>query len=164
MKVINKNDVLAAGDAGAGGTLAKSHESENAILAGFTVQSPFTPVLLATFQSERCCYSVLKTPIVSDLRSLIAGQKLSEDVTKFYIGCIALALEFVHKEGFMVRLVEPNSIMVAGNGYPILSDFRLAKRMDGNRSFTICGELLYMAPEMVTGEVRGGGAGVAGRT
>lgn len=30
-----------------------------------------------------------------------------------------------------------------------ICDFRYAKRMDGSQSYTICGDPLYFAPEMV---------------
>ena len=77
---------------------------------------------------------------------------MGEADAKFYISCVILALEFLEKEGYMTRMVNPSSIMVTGMGFPILSDLRYCKKMDGQRSFTVCGEQTYMAPEMITGE------------
>ena len=94
---------------------------------------------------------VLKTPIVTDLCSLIDPAKgLSEEVSKFYVACILLALDYMETEGYMIRMVNPPAVMVSSQGYAILSDFRYAKLMTGNRQYTMCGDQSYMAPEMVS--------------
>mmetsp|Transcript_2407 Transcript_2407/g.4345 ORF Transcript_2407/g.4345 Transcript_2407/m.4345 type:complete len:1062 (+) Transcript_2407:50-3235(+) len=142
----NKSGVLECGS-------GPSHEKMRKLLSSFEKQSCFVPILLATFQSEKCCYSILKTPVVTDLTYLMGeGGKMNEVEAKFYLACLVLALEFLEKEGYMVRMISPSSIMISAGGFPVLSNLRFCKKMDGQRSFTMCGEQTYMAPEMITGE------------
>ena len=144
LKIINKQQVKKNQE-------ESSVENERAILATFMKQSSFVPSLLATFQTNGACYMVLKTPIVTDLCSLIDPAKgLSEEVSKFYVACILLALDYMETEGYMIRMVNPPAVMVSSQGYAILSDFRYAKLMTGNRQYTMCGDQSYMAPEMVS--------------
>lgn len=40
--------------------------------------------------------------------------------------------------------------MLTETGHIKLVDFGLSKRLNGDRTFTICGSLEYMAPEVIT--------------
>jgi len=149
LKIISKKEVSAEQQ-------NKVVENEREILASFQKQSPFLPCLLASFQSFGACYMVMKTPIVTDLCSMIDPlQGLDEEVVKFYTACLLLALEYMENEGYMIRMVNPQSIMISQQGYAMLSDLRYAKKMTGNRQYTMCGEQSYVASEAwMTGEER----------
>lgn len=57
---------------------------------------------------------------------LIKYDTFSEDVTRFYIGEIALAIEAVHKLGFIHRDIKPDNILIDRSGHVKLSDFGLS--------------------------------------
>lgn len=57
---------------------------------------------------------------------LIKYDTFSEDVTRFYIGEIALAIEAVHKLGFIHRDIKPDNILIDRTGHVKLSDFGLS--------------------------------------
>lgn len=128
-------------------------EKERQILGEFESQSPFVPILLGSFQTSTSCFSVFQHPISLDLGSVMGDStvKIKSDDAKFYISCIVLALKFLEKEGYMVRMVNPSSVMLSHKGYPILSTLTHCKKLTGQKSFTICGEQAYMAPEMISG-------------
>ena len=52
--------------------------------------------------------------------------------------------------GLMHRFINPSSIYITSRGVPKFTDFRYAKCMDGSLSYTICGDPLYFAPEIIT--------------
>jgi protein kinase A len=49
----------------------------------------------------------------------------------------------------MHRFVTPEAIYITDKGVPMLSDMRYSKRMDGTKSFTICGDPLFFSPEII---------------
>lgn len=57
---------------------------------------------------------------------LIKYDTFSEDVTRFYIGEITLAIEAVHKLGFIHRDIKPDNILIDKTGHVKLSDFGLS--------------------------------------
>ena len=63
--------------------------------------------------------------------------------------CIYSAVAALHDIGVMHRFINPGSIYINMHGVPKLTDLRYCKLMDGQKSFTICGDPLYFAPEIV---------------
>lgn len=57
---------------------------------------------------------------------LIKYDVFSEDVTRFYMAECVLALEAVHKLGFIHRDIKPDNILIDKNGHVKLSDFGLS--------------------------------------
>jgi len=55
---------------------------------------------------------------------------LSEDVTRFYIAEVALAIWFVHQLNYVHRDLKPDNILLDKNGHVKLSDFGLCKGVD----------------------------------
>uniref|UniRef100_A0A7S2QVC4 cGMP-dependent protein kinase n=1 Tax=Triparma pacifica TaxID=91992 RepID=A0A7S2QVC4_9STRA len=147
MKAFNKKAVLESGE-------SKGLEQERSILSSFDGQSPFIPILLGTFQTSTCCFSVLQQPLCLDLGTLMGDDEttLTEEDAKFYISCIVMGIGFLQKEGYMMRMVNPSSILMSQNGYPILANLTKCKKLTGQKSFTMCGDQAYMAPEMITSE------------
>ncbi|GLC62245.1 hypothetical protein PLESTB_001861800 [Pleodorina starrii] len=76
-------------------------------------------------------------------------QGMSEDLAKFYIGSIVLALEYLHNNNIVYRDLKPENVFIDGSGYVKLGDFGFAKVLEnGNRTYT-CGTPGYVAPENV---------------
>lgn len=67
---------------------------------------------------------------------LIKYDTFSEDVTRFYIAECVLAIEAVHKLGFIHRDIKPDNILIDKDGHVKLSDFGLStgfhKQHDSN--------------------------------
>jgi len=74
-----------------------------------------------------------------------------------YAGCILLALEHIHSQGYAYRDLKPENIIIGVDGYIKVVDFGFAKAVpylhkSGQmqyRTFTLCGTPDYMAPEVV---------------
>lgn len=75
---------------------------------------------------------------------------LSEEVVKFYIASIVLALEYLHENKVIYRDLKPENVLIDQQGYPKLGDFGFAKVLKrGKKTYTFCGTPGYVAPENV---------------
>lgn len=78
---------------------------------------------------------------------------MSEDATRFYAGCMVLALEWMHARNIIFRDLKPENVALDEVGYGKLIDFGFAKDISKTfRTFTFCGSPFYMAPEVVASE------------
>ncbi|CAD6572712.1 MAG: Serine/threonine-protein kinase [Cyphobasidiales sp. Tagirdzhanova-0007] len=83
--------------------------------------------LYYSFQDASHLYLLMEFLPGGDLMTmLIKYDTFSEDVTRFYIGEIALAIEAVHKLGFIHRDIKPDNILIDKTGHVKLSDFGLS--------------------------------------
>lgn len=83
--------------------------------------------LYYSFQDTSYLYLLMEFLPGGDLMTmLIKYDTFSEDVTRFYIGEIALAIEAVHRLGFIHRDIKPDNILIDKKGHIKLSDFGLS--------------------------------------
>lgn len=75
---------------------------------------------------------------------------MDENLAKFYIGSIVLALEYLHHNNIVYRDLKPENVFIDLQGFVKLGDFGFAKILEkGNRTYTFCGTPGYVAPENV---------------
>lgn len=72
--------------------------------------SPWVVKLFTTFQDVNFLYMLMEFLPGGDLMTMLIKYEIfSEDITRFYIAEIVLAIEAVHKLGFIHRYVTPES-------------------------------------------------------
>jgi serine/threonine protein kinase len=81
---------------------------------------------------------------------------LQHEVTDQFFTQLADALQYAHEQGIIHRDIKPGNIMVDRRGNVFLTDFGIAKLMEGSIHFTpsgaITGTPAYMSPEQAEGE------------
>jgi serine/threonine protein kinase len=71
---------------------------------------------------------------------------------------LAEAVDHAHQRNVIHRDLKPANVLLAGDGRPLITDFGLAKLLDGDTSLSVSGAILgtasYMAPEQAEGRTR----------
>jgi WD40 repeat protein len=72
-----------------------------------------------------------------------------------WVKAIAEAIHYAHERGILHRDLKPFNILIDANDQPRVTDFGLAKRLEGDSELTVSGQVLgspnYMPPEQATG-------------
>ncbi|GJM90877.1 hypothetical protein PR202_ga07198 [Eleusine coracana subsp. coracana] len=68
---------------------------------------------------------------------------------------VVVALEELHQKSILYRGVSADILMLDRSGHLQVVDFRFAKKLDGERTYTICGIADSLAPEIVVGRGHG---------
>jgi len=95
---------------------------------------------------------------------LIEGGSLAERLSELradpraaarLIATVARAVQHAHERGILHRDLKPSNILIDDQGRPLVADFGLARRVEGDSELTQTGSVLgtpsYMAPEQATG-------------
>lgn len=89
------------------------------------------------------------------------GQAARPDVLRAIAGAVATvarAVQYAHDRGVLHRDLKPNNVLVDGSGGLFLTDFGLARLMEGDSTLTrtraVLGTPAYMAPEQARGDTR----------
>lgn len=79
------------------------------------------------------------------------NKRFCEDVARYYIAEIILAIEHLHKHDVVYRDLKPENILVDAHGHLKLTDFGLSKQINDDLELTdsFCGSHAYMTPEML---------------
>eukprot|EP00898_Chlorokybus_atmophyticus_P003976 jgi/Chlat1/457/Chrsp103S00975 len=96
-------------------------------------------------------------PCLSPSVDVLQGMK--EQVCRFYVASLVLALEYLHSHGIVYRDLKPENVLLDASGFIKLGDFGFAKVLLGiDRTYTFCGTPGYVAPESIL--AKGYGTGV----
>ncbi len=103
-------------------------------------------------------YVVLELLEGGSLQDRLAGDPQTGRNAAELLHAIALAVDFAHQSGIIHRDLKPSNILFSADGVPKITDFGLAKRVDGDDGQTLSGQVMgspsYMAPEQARGDSR----------
>ena len=111
------------------------------------------PAMLCTFASPLALFSLFKTRVAGELSHFmeVMGGKIPPECARYIAACVIAALERLHSQlGVVYRSLSPDTLAVDEHGCVCLMDFRQAKVLAGNKTFTLCGVADYLSPEQVT--------------
>uniref|UniRef100_A0A8C5QZT7 Ribosomal protein S6 kinase n=1 Tax=Leptobrachium leishanense TaxID=445787 RepID=A0A8C5QZT7_9ANUR len=118
-------------------------------------QSPFLVTLHYAFQTDTKLHLILDYINGGELFThLSQREKFMENEVRIYIGEIVLALDHLHKLGIIYRDIKLENILLDSSGHVVLTDFGLSKEFlseENERTYSFCGTIEYMAPEIVKG-------------
>uniref|UniRef100_A0A182RNN3 Non-specific serine/threonine protein kinase n=1 Tax=Anopheles funestus TaxID=62324 RepID=A0A182RNN3_ANOFN len=123
--------------------------NERNILAD--VGHAFIVKLHYAFQTPGKLYLILDFLRGGDLFTRLSKEVMfTEEDVKFYLAELALALNHLHGIGIIYRDLKPENILLDQDGHIALTDFGLSKQpLDGSKTYSFCGTVEYMAPEVV---------------
>ena len=123
---------------------------EKNILASLPTSS-FVVTLYNSFQCPQNLYMLMEVAPGGELFQRVAdNERLGLSTARFYVACIVLAIEHLHKHFICFRDLKPENLLVGGDGYLKLIDFGFARRLRaGEKAYTLCGTPYYLAPEMI---------------
>ena len=108
-------------------------------------------------------YFVMKLVTGRTLAALVKDGPLPPRRAAAYVLTIAQAIHHAHARGVLHRDVKPSNILIDADDQPLVTDFGLAKRVEGGASLTGTGAILgtpsYMSPEQAEGSQRPVGPG-----
>jgi len=115
---------------------------------------PYILRMFGHFQDKYALYVVMETASCDffQLMSNYYGDTIYWRSIKVWAAQVLLALEHVHKKGFLYRDLKPENMLLRPDGSVCLADFGLSIAISNckdNRAYSICGTVEYMCPEMV---------------
>jgi p90 ribosomal S6 kinase len=116
------------------------------------VNHPFIVRLHYAFQTEGKLYLILEFLRGGDLFTRLSKEVMfTEEDVKYYLAELALALNHLHGIGIIYRDLKPENILLDSDGHIKLTDFGLSKEsiFEENKTYSFCGTVEYMAPEVV---------------
>jgi eukaryotic-like serine/threonine-protein kinase len=97
-----------------------------------------------------------------NLARFVGQQPLAPARAARYVETIAAAIHYAHERGILHRDLKPSNVLIDANDQPRITDFGLARRLDGDSSLTLTGQVLG-SPNLMPPEQAGGGGGKVGR-
>ena len=91
-----------------------------------------------------------------NLSQLVGTRPLPPAKAARYVKLIAEAIHYAHQQGILHRDLKPSNVLVDASDQPRITDFGLAKRLEGDSSITGTGQMLgspnFMPPEQASSQ------------
>jgi hypothetical protein len=97
-----------------------------------------------------------------NLAQRVGQQPLPANKAARYVELIAEAIHYAHERGILHRDLKPSNVLIDANDQPRITDFGLARRLDGDSSLTLSGHVLG-SPNFMPPEQAGAKRGKVGR-
>ncbi|KAF9945989.1 hypothetical protein BGZ70_003460, partial [Mortierella alpina] len=115
------------------------------------VEFPLICNLRYAFQDDENLFMVLDLMLGGDLRfHLERTGPMREEVVRFYVAELALALDALHSRHIIHRDLKPDNVLLDEYGHAHLTDFNIAVYYNPSKPLhSIAGSMAYMAPEVL---------------
>ncbi|XP_058484299.1 myotonin-protein kinase isoform X1 [Solea solea] len=155
LKIMNKWDMLRRGET------ACYQEEREVLLKG---DRRWITELHYAFQDDNFLYLVMDYYVGGDLLTLLSkfGDRIPEEMAQFYLAEMVMAIDSIHKLGYVHRDIKPDNILLTADGHIRLGDFGSCLRLldDGMvHSSLAVGTPDYLSPEILRAVDGGGGYG-----
>nr|XP_020477416.1 myotonin-protein kinase isoform X2 [Monopterus albus]XP_020477417.1 myotonin-protein kinase isoform X2 [Monopterus albus] len=155
MKIMNKWDMLRRGET------ACYQEERELLLKG---DRRWITALHYAFQDDNYLYLVMDYYVGGDLLTLLSkfGDRIPEDMAQFYLAEMVMAIDSVHRLGYVHRDIKPDNILLTSDGHIKLGDFGSCLRLleDGLAYSSLAvGTPDYLSPEILRAVEEGGSYG-----
>jgi len=125
--------------------------NEKAIMS--ELNHPFILTFHCAMQDEHNIYFLLEVLLGGELfRTLRQEGQFSESWSRFYAASVMLAFCQIHSRKIAYRDLKPENLVMDAQGYLKIVDFGLAKKLEGGKTWTLCGTPDYLAPEVILNE------------
>jgi uncharacterized protein (UPF0297 family) len=111
--------------------------------------------VLAYGESEGFVFTVMPYIEGETLFGRMTRAPVSNEECARWIGQVSRALHYAHQQGVVHRDIKPSNIMLHSGGQALLTDFGLARAIEGHSSLTgsmLMGTPAYVSPEQGRGE------------
>ena len=126
--------------------------SENAILK--KLRHPLISNLYFSFHDKENLYLVLDYLPGGNLRYYISEHThFNDSQVKFFISCIILSIEYIHKNNIIHRDLKPENLLFDSEGYLHVTDFGISRvKKEGLEITDVSGTPGYISPEVIIGK------------
>lgn len=125
---------------------------ERQVLAALALscsKSSCLPVMDSCFQDAKVVMIGYRDTFMCDLALALSSGVINDSNRAICAASLYAAISALHTNGIIHRFISSGSVFITKEGIPKFVDLRYAKVMDGSKSYTICGDPLYFAPELV---------------
>ncbi|KAI4877731.1 hypothetical protein NFI96_002062 [Prochilodus magdalenae] len=131
LKIMNKWDMLKRGET------ACFQEEREVLLKG---DRRWITELHYAFQDDNYLYLAMDYYAGGDLLTLLSkfGDRIPEDMAQFYLAEMVMAIDSVHRLGYVHRDIKPDNILLTVDGHARLGDFGSCLQLQDDGLVTIC--------------------------